>query len=184
MADVDVNDVLEITWKGKFNSADDIVNVFQARITDPQTGTKAEAIVWVTEWVEDLVTTIINELHPTYELVEVIVENLTQDTFIGQDVVGQIGINTSEALPPQVCALIMARTPVPEVDGRKYLGVFGEDTQSQGIWNAGAVTALQAFASVWSSTLVATNSVAGVGVIVTKVAGSISADHDIEGTRV
>lgn len=184
MADVDINDVIEVTAKGKFNTADDIINVYQAKITDPQGGTKAETLSWVGEYLVAIGTPLNPLFHPTYELVELIVENLTQNTFLGQIVVGTIGTNLSEALPPQVCALVMARTPTPAIDGRKYLGPFGEDTQSQGIWTAGTLTALQAFATVWEDVFVAVNLVTGVAVIVTKVPLMPPVEHTIEGTRV
>jgi hypothetical protein len=66
------------------------------------------------------------------------------------------GTSTSEALPPANAALILLRTAVTGVQGKKYLPVGTESLQSAGVWNAGTITILTnmcaAIMGQWSGT--------------------------------
>lgn len=184
MADVDIDDVIECTQKGLFKGTDAVVNVWQAKITDPAGGTKAEALIWAKEWLLDLFDAITLSVSDETTLIEAIVDNLTQVTFLGQVLITDAGSDTGEALPPQCCGLVIARTGVSTVDGRKYLGVFGEAFQDGGTWDGATLGAMAALGDKWDTTFVASNAVEGIGVIVTKPL-TVPADvHTITGTRV
>lgn len=184
MADVDANDLIEVTVKGFFGQSDDVINVFQAKITDPLGGTANETLGWATEWILGIYTTIIAQLSTDYAYDEISVDNLTQETFLGQDFSGLIGTNVSEALPPQICALVMGRTAERTVDGRKYFGVFGEDMQDAGAWNAATKTQLALAGDFWKDELTDAIGVVGIGQIVTKAPPAAPVGRDIVATKI
>lgn len=185
MAAVDTDDIVEVVVKGKFNGADDIVSVYQAKITDPQGGSAAEVVAWVEQWLEELVTPLALSLSPLYSTPESLVTNLTQDTFLGQITSTFVGLGTGEATSPQICALIMARTAAPKVQGRKYVGVFGEEMQSGGVWTEDMITALDLTAQVWQDSFQGGFDVVGQGQVVTKdAAGDLVTSRDITGYRI
>ena len=185
MAAIDTNDILEVVVKGRFAFADDIVSVFQAKITDPQGGTNDEALVWVEEWFTDMITPLATSLSDSYTVAEMLVQNLTQDLFVGQICPDFVGLNTAEATSPQICALVMGRTSNPAIQGRKYSGVYCESNTANGTWNAAMITALEGFADVWGDLLTGANSVEGRGQVVTKDAmGVMTGSTDIVGTRI
>lgn len=169
MAAVDIDDILEITVKGFFGQADDVINVFQAKITDPLMGTADEALGWSAEWILGIFTAIKAQLSSQYAYDEITVDNLTQQTFLGQDFAGFLGDNASEPLPPQICALVMARTAEATVDGRKYFGVFGEDMQDGGAWSAVTKANLALAGQFWKDPLTGAIGVTGQGQVVTKL---------------
>ena len=183
MADIDAGDILEVTVKGRFDQTDDVINVYHAEITDAQGESKAEALVWVGEWFTDLAEAIEDLVSNDYLVVEIHVQNVTQDTFIGVITVGVSGSNVGETLPPHVTALVMARTATAGVCGRKYLPPFGEDTQDNGTWSGTTNTALDAFAAVWEVSKTASNNVIGIGRVATFVAGVFSTSREIIATK-
>lgn len=185
MAAIDVGDVLEAVIKGKFLSTDDIVSVFQTKITDEQGGTAAEGLIFIDEWFTALVTSLVAEFSNAYSVPEILVTNLTQDSFIGQLTPAFAGTNVADATSPQICALVMARTGVTSVQGRKYLGVFTEEDVDGGTWSTGLIDNLVTAADVWQDLFLASNSVEGEGQVVTKDATGAMTDHrNITGTRV
>lgn len=184
MADVDINDLLEITVKGFFGTADDVINVFQVKITDPLTGTADESLGWAAEWVLGIYSTISAQLSSQYAYDEITVDNLTQGTFLGQDFAGFIGANASEPLPPQICALVMGRTAEAPVDGRKYFGVFGEDMQDGGAWNAATKANLALAGAFWKDPLTGAIGVTGQGQVVTKLPPAAPVGRDIVAIKV
>lgn len=184
MADIDAGDVLEIAVLGRFNTTDDVINIYHCVITEPKGESKAEALSWVGEWFTDIAATIEDQVSNDYLVVELKVSNATQDTFIGIITVGVSGSNAGETLPPHVTALVMARTDVSGICGRKYLPPFGEDTQDNGTWGGTTNTALDDFADVWATEKTAVNLVVGKAVVATFVAGVFSSSHPIEATKV
>lgn len=168
MADVDLGDIVEVQVLGQFKGTDAVENVYQAKMTDPGGGTAAETVDWAKEWILNLTLTIQNELSINYGYEEIQVLNLTQDTFLGQDfsIVG--GLGAGDALPPQNCALVMGRTLEPTVDGRKYLGVFIETVQTDGVWSAALRTNLASFGNVWKDEFTSVALVKGQGQVVSK----------------
>ena len=184
MADIDVNDILEIAVLGRFNTTDDVINVYHVEITDAQGESKAEALSAITEWFAGLAAEVEVLVSNDYLVVELKVTNLTQSTFIGIVTIGVSGGNAGETLPPHVTALIMARTTAAGVCGRKYLPPMGEDQQDNGTWSGTANTALDAFAAFWETAFTATNNVALIARIVTKIAGVFSTSREIVSTKV
>ena len=184
MAEVNANDLVEVKVNGTFQGSDDVLNIFQAKMTDPVGGTAAETLVWASEWILALYVALISEFVDTYGFSSVDVQNLTQDQFLGNPVTLFLGANVSDPLPPQSCALIMARTAVDEIDGRKYFGVFGEDTQAGGLLAAGVLTDLATFGGNWRVPFAATNAVVGIGQVVTKAPPAAPVGRDITAIRV
>ncbi len=153
MAEVDVNDILEAQVNGRFLGTDDMDNVFQCRVVTTVDGLAATMADSVAEWVQDLFDAgLMAIVSDKYSLLDLEVLNLTQNTFLGQRFPGADGLDTSDALPPQCTALVIGRTSVPNIDGRKYLPVFGEAQQVDGAWIAGAITELSDFGTRWSTT--------------------------------
>lgn len=184
MAAMDVGDVLEATLNGRFDTTDEMINVLQVKISDAQGGSAAEALAFISEWTIGLMTALSGAVTTRYSIPTIDIHNLTQNTFVGQFITTLGGLNASEALPPQITALIMARTTTVSVEGRKYAPVFGEDQCNGGRWSAAAQAAMIAFGGLWSALFVATNLVAGTGIIVTKLAGVMTAEHPIAATRI
>lgn len=184
MADVNVDDIVEVKVNGSFQGSDDVVNIFGAKITDPVGGTAAETLVWASEWIIDMYTEIIFDLAGTYGFASVDVQNLTQDAFLGNPSTLFLGSNPGEALPPQICCLLMGRTAVDAIDGRKYMGVLGEDTQSGGLFNALLLTRMAAFGAKWRTSFLAASAVIGIGQIVTKAPPAAPVARDITSVRV
>lgn len=59
------------------------------------------------------------------------------------------GVQTADALPPQVAAMVAGQTVVSKVQGRKYLGGFTEIDNVNGVLESILVTALTNFALNW-----------------------------------
>lgn len=184
MADVNADDIVEVKVNGSFQGSDDVVNIFHSKITDPVGGTAAETLVWASEWILDMYAEMIFDFAGTYGFASVDVQNLTQDAFLGNPVTLFLGSNPGEALPPQICCLIMGRTSVDEIDGRKYLGVLGEDTQNGGLFNALLLTRAAAFGAKWRTVFAASSAVVGIGQVVTKAPPAAPVGHDITAVRV
>lgn len=184
MAAVDVGDVIEVILNGRFQATDEMVNVFQAEMVTVPLGTAAETITWVSEWTIAGMTALVSQVSVLYTIPTIDVFNLTQQTFLGQFTTTLGGADAGEALPPQVTALVMARTTTLRVEGRKYLPVFGEAQQVAGRWTAGAQAAMTAFGAVWVDPFIDTAGTIGQGVIVTKLGGVMTASHNILATRI
>lgn len=184
MADVDTNDVIEIVSKAEFAGGDDVVNVYQAKITDPQTGTAQETLDWVEEWLEALITPLATRLSDQLVSTEITVDNLTQAKFLGDVTPSFVGLSAADPTSPQIVALVIARTATKGVQGRKSIGVLTEDNQAGGNWDAATIAVLEVYGDAWKDSLVAANDVAGTGIVVTKVAGALTAEHPITSIRV
>lgn len=184
MAVVNADDILEVKVNGSFQGSDDVVNIFQTKITDPVGGTAAEAETYASEWVLTMYAELIAQFASTYGFASVDVQNLTQDAFIGNPSTLFLGANGSDPLPPQTCALVMGRTAVDEIDGRKYMGVFGEDTQAGGLLGPLALTQLAAFGLKWQDVFVSSGAVTGIGQIVTKAPPAAPVGRIITAVRV
>ncbi len=184
MADVETDDVIEMSQKMRFNATDDVINVWQSKITDAQGGTKEELLIWVEEYIGAQFGFIKSSLSSQLALVEAIVDNLTQSAFMGQVIFEESGEDEGDPLPPQNCGLIVARTSTKSVDGRKYIGVIGEAHQSGGIWGAGVLGEMASMGTAWGLEFTSSNSVVGIGVIVTKSPDDPPVAHSITGTRV
>lgn len=184
MADVNIDDLVEVVVKGKFFFVDDVLNVFQAKMTDPGDGTAATTVTWAQEWIDDLYDELLAQLTTDYEIDSIEVDNLTQGTFLGQDFTPKTFTGAGDALPPSVCGLIIARTAEQSIQGRKYLGVFEESQQNNGIFIAAARTAMAAFATLWRSSFTDAALTVGLGQVVTKFPIGPPVGRDIISTRV
>ena len=184
MADVDPNDLVEITTLGRFNGSDDVLNVWQAKITDPGDGVAQTTVDWAQAWIDDLYDELLAQLVVAFSIDGIEVTNLTQDTFLGQDFTQKVFLNASEALPPQVAGLIVGRTAAPTIDGRKYFGVFGEDQQVGGAWLAAAKVAMAALGGLWRVSFTDANLTVGIGQVVTKSVLLPPVGRDIQAVRV
>lgn len=86
---------------------------------------------------------------------EILIENSTAATSLLSPDSNLDGADTNQPLPFAVSYLILLRTAVRGVVGRKYLPVFTEASSTNGVWTAGTNTDMAsvaaAFSSVWTS---------------------------------
>lgn len=66
--------------------------------------------------------------------------------------------SVGDVLPYGIAAMIRANSTDPDVQGRKYLGGFTEDQQSDGSWGASPLTYFLAFGADWVAQFVGSTS--------------------------
>jgi hypothetical protein len=144
MADVSTNDVVKATVKmNLFNGQSAVQNVFQFRLNTSSvtdTGARADLVEKLETFYGEL-EVVLSE-HLTFEEVDFF--NLTTGQPMGAtefDVLAT-GANVGDVLPGGVAGLIVFRTGISRVLGRKYIGGFTEGNSSDGAVDSGALAAL------------------------------------------
>lgn len=146
-----VNDVLKTASRGLIAVAgQQSINIFTHQITTLVDGSDSVVRDELAAEILAIMTTIQLSVSDQFQIVDFRVENQTQQTILGEVPSTYIGSGTTDPLPAQVAALVLGRTAVKRVQGRKYLGGFDEtDNASAGLWVGLAVTELGNFASAY-----------------------------------
>lgn len=154
-----INDVIEITMEGEFDSTEDVQNVFQMICGSTTIATQAE---WQTD-LNTIVNALLNIMKGYASIItwwrSYRVRNLTQGTPTEQYYLSPAvqGILTGDSLASGVCALWVFRTNIPGVTLRKFLGPPTENVNDAG--------------GKWSSSFLAT----GAADLATMMAGFTAA---------
>lgn len=146
-----LGDLFEVTVVHVFNSVDEQVSVYHNHVAVAGTGDDADFAEDLIELYGSLYEIIEQDMPGEVDIVELRWRNVTDDgptQFIPWVGTYGGGIGTGDPLPPGATALLLLRTGIKNVQGRKYLPVFMETTQSGGIWGSGTQGRLNAFAGV------------------------------------
>lgn len=146
---VNHQDIIRITAKMTI-PPDDFQNVYHAQYLGPSG--QSDAVAWtdVATVLETMYTEVLGEqadelLYDTIEL-----WNVTQDAPMVESAWPTLTAGTSvdRALPYQSAALLLFPTGTARSQGRKFLPGFTDGgTEGDSLWDAGAITALVAFAA-------------------------------------
>jgi len=153
-------DAIRVTARMAYGLAGpDLINTMHLELLSPSAISDAQAVVDVGEFLEVLYLTTDAVMGTFIKYIDYTVQNLTSDsapltsgwpTFID-------GGSGTQVLPPQVAALMLARTPVSRKFGRVYFAGLTEDGASSGLWSGATLTALTNFAAQLLLTQVRTN---------------------------
>lgn len=158
---VEQDDIVRASVRFKDSNAGDVMNVFHWRY-DVLTGTASDTQVMdaLDAEIEALYTTIRTILSNTmdpFDIAYSVVDN-QGGAFETTKVLGTRNFtmatppnSTGDRLPPMDAAIVSARTLIPKVFGRKFLGILAEVDQQHGILTSAAVTLLGNFAGRYVS---------------------------------
>jgi hypothetical protein len=138
MADFETGDVVRLGVVQTFDNEHDIVNVLHLLIIAGGPMTFATASLDFQEYVDDLYTPLASLLSDLQDADHISAANVTQDLVFGNFAFDTYtgGSNIADALPPTDTLLAFGRTSRPRVQIRKYLGVFCEGDQADGLWSS------------------------------------------------
>lgn len=138
VADVETGDVLRIAAVMEFDAAETIVNTWHVKVMSGGGLAYPAASGDVAEYVDDLYTFLTTYLTDLQLPEHLELSNPTQGTTYGSfswDTWAG-GTNVNDPTATQVCHLGFARTYLPRVQIRKYLGVFTEDHMTESLWSS------------------------------------------------
>lgn len=144
---VEVADIIRIAARMKLDGVSDIINVFHFVVALQDLADDSEVMTGVASILDDLYTTIINQMTDNITFDTVDGFNVTKDELLPSKdwPVLVDGQNTSEMLPEMNAPCVFFRTIKPRVRCAKYLPPFGETTQTDGALVAGTIGELEDF---------------------------------------
>lgn len=145
---VEIDDVLRVSGRLTFdNNEDDIVGVHHYEVTGGSE-TDAQTLINIGIVMESIYATVVGRQSQDISYEEITVKNVTQNVILGDTPWPTLvaGALADDALPPQVTALVLASTPSPTRQGRKYAGGFVELDNVGGLLAGALVAALGNFA--------------------------------------
>jgi len=147
------NDVLRLFARARHVSLTDIAaNVFTVKVGAVGPGDDPKIIDACKEYVDATLGAAPGTISSEYYGGLMTIENITQDIIMDEVQLTWAGSNSSDALPPTVAALIIARTATKRSQGRKYIVGVDQDGENNGVWTQGAMAFLEAMADVyWQS---------------------------------
>lgn len=142
MADFDALDVFQVGAVMTFKGSHSIANVWTARITTGGGVTYAAMYGYAATYMDLLYANIASQLTSDMAPDYLTLKNITQSTVGGAFAWGTFagGAHAGDPTAAQVAVLAYARTRVPRVQIRKYLGVFTEAHMTDGLWLSTALT--------------------------------------------
>lgn len=162
-----LGDVVRVSVRHALSAEQDHVNVYYYECTLPMSGSDAEIVSDIENEMSTAYSLLTTHLTNTATPVDVKVDEVA---FVGgvEKVIRNVGTvpftptsppaAAGEPLPPGVAALVKFLTGIGKTYGRKFIGMFAEGAQSDGVLVAGVLTALEAFAAVLLSTISGTTS--------------------------
>lgn len=155
MSDVENQNVMRAVTRLRTANGDDIMNtwhwVFNGSAAD--SGVVLAAITAKLDALYDIIQPgIPNDV----SFVDIDIANATKrEVFAAQDWPAlTVGGATGDTMPEHCCALVLGRTNVPKVSGRKFLGPFGEASNVDGAWENGLLLSLGQLAADWMENIV------------------------------
>lgn len=148
---IGIAEVARISTRLNFAGVADIVNVFWAQNQSGASLNDAQVEQDAGKLVEILFTTINAQISDLCVYEDITAQNINTGVPIGTFPwpVLTTGGSISDAASTPVAALVLARTDVPRVQARKYLGLFTETNKVGSAWSAGMLTALANFNLQW-----------------------------------
>lgn len=146
MTDFLSGDIVRLGAVMRYNSTDDIVGVWHARIESGGPMAFAAAAQDFAEYIDDLYRSLVSYYSTVVVGDHISIKNMTKDEVWGNIAWGPAftGTNVSDRLPLQVALLAWGRTAKSRVQIRKYFGPFTEVDQTAGAWAAGIQSAVAA----------------------------------------
>lgn len=155
------NDVVRITAVMEIPIVGVIENVYHVRITSAGPIDDTDLQDAAAEFLEDIYTEINSRISD-----EQLYNSINIFNYTNQQVFGSIswpsltaGLNTGDLLAPGVSALAIGRTGVSRRVGRKYFGVFTEDSITDGFFSAATIVDIADAAEIAYGPYTATNGV-------------------------
>lgn len=138
MADFNDGDIIRIAGVMVFDSVFEITNVWHVKIQGGGPMTFAQATPELQEYMDLLFDDLDTRLADNQEVDHLAIQNMTTDEVFGSIDWGTFaqGGNAGDHTALGVCVFAWARTRVPRVQIRKYLGVFCEPEMLNGAWTA------------------------------------------------
>lgn len=143
----EVNDVLRINARMRYNGASDIINAYEVLIASGTPGDDANVF--------DACNTIVNAAYVhlngsipaeiTYA--DITVYNKTKETLVGSGAWDTLtaGAGAADAMPPQIANLVVFPTASLRHQGRKYLPPFTEGLYDNGLISSGGLSLLDLY---------------------------------------
>lgn len=160
MAMPGLGDDFEAAVVHRFNGVDEQINVWAFNVGVAGTGSQGDFEDDLIEFLTAVYQEIESDISDKIVVEELRWRNITDDgptQFVPWHGPYVGGTGSGDALPPQVSALMLLRTGVKGVQGRKYMPAYTEPTQSGGLLTTAALGRLQAAAAVaigpWSMTI-------------------------------
>ena len=148
---IGVNDVLRITANMRLLTTDDIVNVFNIKVTAIVAPTDLSFMQSVAAWLDEAYLLILADLADNLSFVNVSGINITQDELLPSVDWTTIvaGSSLSPILPVQVAACVFFPTTTPRVRASKFFGGYTDDAlEAGGAITAAAIARLQSCGDV------------------------------------
>jgi hypothetical protein len=146
-----LGDLIEVAVVHVFGASDEQINVYHNHVAVAGTGSDADFDDDLIELYTNLYQIIEIDISTDVNIVELRWRNVTDNTparFVPWTGLYTGGTNGGDPLPPGDTAMLLLRTGVLNVQGRKYLPSFGETTQSGGVWGAATLGRMNAFANI------------------------------------
>jgi hypothetical protein len=143
-----LGDLLEVAIVHTLGPVDEQINVFHMHVAVAGTGTDADLDADLLEYFGDAYALIEHLMPTSMDVQEIRYRNVTDNTptrYVPWTGTYTGGTSTGEHLPPACAALILYRTGVLKVLGKKYLPTFSEAAQDGGVWSAGTLGSVGAF---------------------------------------
>lgn len=166
MAEIDNGDVLRIGCAWVYDDAYEVTNVWHALAGSGANKAFVDIIDDVQEYVDALYTEMDTYLHEDMVVDRISVANVTQDLVFGSINYGVLaaGNMTLDPVAAGVALLAWARTLKSRVQIRKYYGVCGETSLTDGVWVSSIRTAAYTDMEYHIATNVMTDGLALTGV--------------------
>lgn len=147
-------DIFEIALVHVFQNVNECINVLHFQLGVLEDPTPAAMDADFIEFLGDTYAMIEGLMSTEVDIQELRYRNLTDDgptRYVPWSGPYTGGTSGADSLPPGTSALILWRTGTKKVTGRTYLPPFTESAQTAGIWSAGVMGDLGAFAEELSS---------------------------------
>jgi len=148
---VNSGDIIEVSARGEFDGTEDVVNVYQFKLTSAGPITDTEAVSDLLDLLDDLYVLWVPKQTTNYIYRDVRFANQTQSTLMGTFPWGAVtaGTNVGESLPPGNAAVLNLGTAIPRVILRKFIGGITKALiDADGTWDASIVTAMLNMAAI------------------------------------
>lgn len=145
----EVNDILRVTAVLRTSDQVTINNVYHTRILTMGNGDDSVVADDVAAWLDFAYTEVIGLLPTGVSFIEVTTFNVTKDSPLPTASWPTLtaGTGGGDITPEGVAALIIFRTAVAHVIGRKFIGTLAEADTTNALLTAGALTDLAQFAA-------------------------------------
>ncbi len=145
------NDVVRVTAALKRGLTDDVQNVFYAKLINGGALSQQDLADDLAEWMESIYDSLEGSLYTDMTFDEIQLFNMTQGTPEPTQAWPTLVAGTSgnDGLSDGVAALVLGRTAVSKVIGKKYFGIFNEAAIADSLWVAATLSQLALAGADW-----------------------------------